>query len=122
MNFTVAQEETYNLIKLAKNAFAEGDKLKAEVKKLSKDNPFFVVNCKAIAAMEKEDRNVILALNSSAKSGGGSLIVSALKKELQPKLEEDGIHCLPTDNEAIDYIFMEQLEGQLGDDDDDDDY
>ena len=121
MNFTVAQEETYNLIKLGKESLSSPDALKAEVKKLAKENPFFIINCKAVTAMEKEDRNTILALNSLAKGLGGSLIVSELKGALTTKLEADGIQCLPTDNEAVDYIFMEQLEGQLGDFDDDDD-
>lgn len=120
MNFTIAKEETYNLIKLGKDTLTSPDKLKAEVKSLAKDNPFFIINCKAVASMDKEGRNAVLALNSTAKAMEGSLIVSELKDDLKPRLEEDGVHCLPTDNEAVDYIFMEQIESQLGDFDDED--
>lgn len=122
MNYNVTQEETYNLIKLGKDALSSPDKLKAECTKLAKDNPFFILNCKDIKEMDKDARNAVLALNSLAKRSGGSLIVSALGDKLTAKLEEDGIHCLPTDNEAVDYIFMEQLESQFDDDDDDDDF
>lgn len=123
MSFTVTKEETYSLITLTNDSLAadKADKLKSECMKLIKGNPFIIMNCKALATISKEEKNLLISVNSLAKKAGGSLILTELHDDMIALMEKEGVNCVPTDDEAVDFIFMEQIENQFMDDDDDED-
>lgn len=118
MSFTITREETYNLITLESGALSSADGLLAECETLAEEAPFFILNCSAVTTLDSSGEEAILALYKMAKEHNGSLIVAELGEGIGAKLVEAGIQCLPTEDEAIDYIFMEQIESQLGDFDD----
>lgn len=123
MSFTVTKEETYSLITLAKDSLsgAHADKLKSECMKLIKGNPFIIMNCKALTAINKDEKNLLTSLEHLAKRSSGSIILTELHDDMIGMMEKEGVNCVPTDDEAVDFIFMEQIENQFVDDDDDDD-
>ncbi len=118
MSFTITKEETYNLIKLENDALASPDKLLAECEAIAEEAPFFVLNCSAVEELDTHGEGAILSLYKMAKSNKGSIIIAELAENLKAKFEKEGIQCLPTEDEAVDYIFMEQLESQIGGDED----
>lgn len=117
MSFTITREETYNLVTLESDAFASPDGLLAECEVLAEEAPFFILNCNAISELDTNGEGAILSLYKIAKGYKGSILIAELNDDLKGKFEEAGIQCLPTEDEAIDYIFLEQIESQLGDDD-----
>jgi hypothetical protein len=115
MSFTITREETYNLVTLESNALTESDKLMEDCKALAEEAPFYILNCNAIADLDANGEDAIIALYKMAKEHKGSILIAELADGLGAKIVEAGIQCLPTEDEAIDYIFMEQLESQLDD-------
>lgn len=56
----------------------------------------------------------LVALSEQCKENGGLLITVASDRNFENQLEELGITSIPSMQEAIDYIFIEQLEKDLG--------
>lgn len=115
MSFTITREETYNLVILESDALTPADKLLAECEVLAEEAPFFILNCNAITALDANGEGAILNLYKMAKEHKGSVLIAELAEGFGAKIVEAGIQCLPTEDEAIDYIFLEQLESQLDD-------
>ena len=115
MSNTVTKEENYSLLTLTQDALlpANTEGFTAECTKLIKENSFLIVNCKAITEIDAEQRDVLVAVTEMAVNAKGSLIIAELPEELTEILEEEGLNCLPTNEEAIDFIFMEQIETQF---------
>jgi anti-sigma B factor antagonist len=122
MNYTVTPNENYCLIKLGAEALAPAntDKIKAECAKLVKANPFLIFNCKDLKSIDNVQQHLILSFNEQAQIAGGSIILSELHDDMIEAMEEAGLNCVPTDEEAIDFIFMEQIEKQFFDEDEED--
>jgi anti-sigma B factor antagonist len=122
MNYTVTPNENYCLIKLGAEALAPAntEKLKAECAKLVKANPFLIFNCKELKGIDKEQKHVLMMFNEMAAVAGGSIILSELHDDMIELMEEAQVNCVPTDEEAIDFIFMEQIEKQFFDEDEED--
>lgn len=121
MSNTVLKAENYNLITLTKEALlpANTESFKNQCTTLLKENPFLIVNCKAITEIDAVQKDALVAIAEMAANAKGSLILSELQEEFAEMLEEEGLNCLPTDDEAIDFIFMEQIESQfLGEEED----
>lgn len=114
MNFTVTKTDNYNLLKLNANALT-GDlaPMQAECKKLLNDIPYLVFNCKEIAELDATSEAFFTGMNEAAHKAGGSIVLTEMESELADRMEEVGINCIPTDDEAADYIFMEQIEGEF---------
>lgn len=56
----------------------------------------------------------MVSLNAHCQDNGGLLIVVADNRNFEDQLEELSIMSIPSLDEAIDYIFIEQLERDLG--------
>lgn len=121
MSNTVTKEENYSLLTLSQDALlpANAEGFNTECTKLIKENPFLIVNCKAITKIDAQQRDALVAIADMAVKAKGSLIIAELPEALTEILEEEGLNCLPTNEEAIDFIFMEQIETQfLGEEED----
>ena len=87
---------------------------------------YFVVNAipqnpKVVSSINAAEMSSLKSLNSMAKKAGGSIIVTELHDDMIDQVENASINCIPTDDEAVDFVFMEQMESEFMDDDDDDD-
>lgn len=60
--------------------------------------------------------HAIVELNSFCQENQGLLILTGVERELVELSEKLGLTILPTLDEAIDYVFIEQLERDLGQD------
>jgi anti-anti-sigma regulatory factor len=87
---------------------------------LVKTNPFLIFNCKDLKSIDKDQKHLIISFNELAQIAGGSIILSELHDDMIETMEEAGLNCVPTDEEAIDFIFMEQIEKQFFDEDEED--
>ena len=56
----------------------------------------------------------VTELNAFCLERNGSLVITGINKEIMDLCEKLGLTILPTLDEAIDYIFIEQLEQDLG--------
>lgn len=122
MNFTVKKNENYSLIKLEEAALsaANVDALKTECAKLVKTTPFLIFNGKALATIDKDQKSLLSSIDALANKAGGSIILTELSDENAEVMEKAGINSLPSDDEAVDFIFIEQMENQFADEDEED--
>lgn len=76
-------------------------------------NPNIVINCASIEQISDEELFQIKELYHRNSQQAGIIVISGLRDELIPKMEMIGLHCIPTDDEAADYVYMEQIEKDL---------
>lgn len=76
-------------------------------------NPNIVINCASIEQISDEELFQIKELYHRNSLQAGIIVISGLRDELIPKMEMIGLHCIPTDDEAADYVYMEQIEKDL---------
>ena len=124
MGFQLQQEENYNLVRLKADAFdaAQHSRMNEEVGKAMKDNPYLIVNCKSLKDLGAKETDTFKNWHAIAKKLGGSVLATEIPDKYADKIEKIGIHCIPTDEEAVDFLFMDQLEKEFHEDDDDDDF
>lgn len=80
---------------------------------VQKDNPNIIINCASIQVISDEDLFRIKKLYQANAQMAGHIIISEINDALAEKLQMIELNCIPTDDEAIDYIFMEQLEQEF---------
>ncbi len=80
---------------------------------IQKDNPNIIINCASIEKISDDDLFRIKKLYQANKQMAGHIIISEVSDVLGDKLQLIGLNCIHTDDEAIDYIFMEQLEQEF---------
>lgn len=80
---------------------------------VQKDNPNIIINCASIEVISDEDLFRIKKLYQANAQMAGHIIISEINDALAEKLQLIDLNCIPTDDEAIDYIFMEQLEQEF---------
>lgn len=85
----------------------------SEIKSAMLQNPNIVLNAASITSISDEELFKIKELYNANKKLAGIIVVSELADHLIPKLEMIGMNCIPSDDEAVDYIFMEQIERDL---------
>ncbi len=117
MSFSITREETYTLIIFEEDTLIALDELIAECEPLIEECPFFILNFdSSITQIDTDSEEKILNLYEMVKAHKGSIVIVELEEKLVSKFKKAGIECLFTESEAVDYIFLEQLESQLGDD------
>ena len=62
----------------------------------------------------------MLKTQKTAKATKGNILITELNDEMQKRCNELNILTVPSFDEAVDYIFMEELEDELMDEPDDD--
>lgn len=85
----------------------------SEIKSAMLQNPNIVLNAGSIESISDEELFKIKELYNANKKLAGIIVISELADSLIPKLEMIGMTCIPSDDEAVDYIFMEQIERDL---------
>lgn len=84
-----------------------------ELSHAAANNPNIVFNCASITHISDEELFQIKELYNRNSLQAGIIVISGLRDELIPKMEMIGLHCIPTDDEAADYVYMEQIEKDL---------
>ncbi len=117
MNFTITNKDKYTLVvsnadKLDTTCAPE---LKSELVYLNKTNVRnIVIDLSKTRYCDSSGLSALLVANRLCKGVGGSLVICALqepvKKLIQISQLENVLSITPTLNEAIDLLYMEELE------------
>jgi hypothetical protein len=116
MTIEIHDEEQYSLLRpleaeLSDKVFEELQNLVSE--KMETGNYNFILDLELVEEPQAESFSSFEVLGLLIEKEGGILIVSTPFPELRDALEERAINCAPTLTEAVDYMFMEQLQKQL---------
>lgn len=116
MNYSIEKSDQYSLIKtdLTKidqhNANQLRDKVLHEVASSSK---YVIVNIEGVKECNADGTRELIKLGLDLRNGGGMLIVTNADDNFTRLFEKADITFIPTDVEAIDFVFMDHLEKQF---------
>lgn len=74
----------------------------------------FILSFQTIHTITEEESTQLAQLNSTALSYNGLLIATECDPDIERMLSKKGLICVPTFDEAVDYIYMEEIEKELG--------
>lgn len=108
-------KENYIYIKMSTTNFEFNNDTNfiTSLRDVQKKNPNIIINCATIESISDDDLFRIKKLYQANAQMAGHIIISEISDELGDKLQLIGLNCIHTDDEAIDYIFMEQLEQEF---------
>jgi anti-anti-sigma factor len=120
MNFEKKQEEQYTLIssKVEKLDTTNAPELKGEIVFLNKSGiNNIIIDLTDTRYCDSSGLSAILVANRLCKSSGGSFVLCGLQESVTKLVQISQLHTVlvitPTLNEAIDYIYMEEVERGL---------
>jgi anti-anti-sigma regulatory factor len=124
MNYIIEKNDQYSLIKPDSKKIDQQtanllrDKVLHEVASSSK---YVIVNIKYVRECNADGTRELIKLGLELNKGGGMLIITHADDHFTRLFEKAEITFIPTDIEAIDFVFMDQLEKQFLSMDDDGD-
>ena len=116
MNYTIEKNDQYSLIKpdlqiLDKDTcFKLREKVLHEVASSSK---YVIVNIKTVEDCNAEGTRELIQLALDLRNNDGMLILTHADDHFTRLFNKADITFIPTDVEAIDFVFMDQLEKQF---------
>jgi anti-anti-sigma regulatory factor len=122
MNYTIEKSDQYSLIKtdivaLDKNtASMLIKKVRHEVASSSK---YVIVNISGVKECNADATRELISLGIELRENDGLLIITEAEDPFTRLFTKADITFIPTDVEAVDFVFMDQLEKQflnMGDD------
>lgn len=122
MNYTIEKSDQYSLIKtdlttLDKNSAQKLiDKVRHEVASSSK---YVIVNIDGVKECNADATRELINLGLELHRNDGMLIITEAEDPFTRLFTKADITFIPTDVEAVDFVFMDQLEKQflsMGDD------
>lgn len=123
MNFELKKEEKYTLItsNVEKLDSLNAPDLKSELVVLNKHNVRnIVVNLEGTRYCDSSGLSAILVGNRLCKNAGGTFVVAGLQPSVKKLISisqlETVLNITPTVSEAIDFVMMEEVERDLGND------
>ncbi|MCO6495180.1 MAG: hypothetical protein J5I91_05825 [Bacteroidetes bacterium] len=93
--------------------FREKGGLIEEIEGLNSVKPNIVLDCGSIQEISDEDAFKIKYLRDKNKQRAGHILLCNLKEGLSSKLEALDLICVPTVEEAVDYIYFEEIENEF---------
>lgn len=84
---------------------------------LTADNPYLIINAYGVSVPDTKALQALEQLAERINEAGGSMIFSSCAAVLADLLENKGFTCIPSDDEAIDFMFMERIQNQFFGDD-----
>ena len=117
MNFSVDKNEHYTRFKtdlIDLNA-AHAEELKDLVLRQMDEHTcrYVILNFETVKTCNAEGVRVLIKLGLHLREHGGMLIISSAHEPFTRLFDKAEIVFLPTDIEAIDFVFMDQLEKQF---------
>ncbi|MEI6507222.1 MAG: hypothetical protein WCO54_01980 [Bacteroidota bacterium] len=122
MNYIIEKSDQYSLIKPdikkidQQTANSLRDKVLHEVASSSK---YVIVNIQYVKDCNADGTRELIKLGLDLHNNGGMLIITYADLQFTRLFEKADITFIPTDVEARDFVFMDQLEKQFLDMDDD---
>ena len=122
MNYTIEKSDQYSLIKTdltlldKKNALKLIEKVRHEVASSSK---YVIVNIDGVKECNADATRELINLGLELHKNNGMLIVTNAEDSFTRLFAKADITFIATDVEAVDFVFMDQLEKQflnMGDD------
>jgi len=117
MNFSLEKNEHYTLLKtelpdLNKN---QAEELSGIVKEHMAAHicPYLILNLETVVNCNAEAVRILISLGQFLAANNGMLIVSNPHDSFQRLFDKAEIVFVPTDMEAIDYVYMDQIEKQF---------
>lgn len=113
MNYTIDKQEHHTLVKplLEKLDEVSGKAFKQELlRNLADANKFVILNLSNMFMCTEDGYIVLKALEKALKDMNGMLIITELQESIFRELKDSDLTLIPTDIEAIDFAFMDQLE------------
>lgn len=122
MNYTIEKSDQYSLIKTDLTALDKTtaqkliDKVRHEVASSSK---YVIVNIEGVKECNADATRELINLGIELRDNDGMLIITEAEDPFTRLFSKADITFIPTDVEAVDFVFMDQLEKQflsMGDD------
>ncbi|MEO0311487.1 MAG: hypothetical protein RIQ89_1144 [Bacteroidota bacterium] len=120
MKYTVDKQEKYALIKVAEAKFNStvAPEIKAEFLYLHNQGyKNFIIDLTGVQYCDSSGLSAILTGNRLSKNEGGACILAGVQDHVRKLISisqlDNILVTIPTVNEAIDFIFMDEIEKQL---------
>jgi anti-anti-sigma regulatory factor len=116
MNYTIEKSDQYSLIKtdivaLDKNTTSKLiEKVRHEVASSSK---YVIVNISGVKECNADATRELISLGLELRGNDGLLIITEAEDPFTRLFAKADITFIPTDVEAVDFVFMDQLEKQF---------
>lgn len=124
-SYTIEELEKYTLIKVHEEKFTAklSPELKAEMVVLNgKKIKNFIIDLEEVGYCDSSGLSVILVANRIAKENKGCLVLCNLNPTIMKLIEisqlTSVLNITPTFSEAVDYLFMDELERGFNEQDD----
>jgi len=122
MNYTIEKNDQYSLIKTDLTAFNKETchKLREKVlHEVASSSKYVIVNIKDVKECNADGTRELIQLGIDLQDNDGLLILTHADDQFTRLFNKADITFIPTDVEAVDFVFMDQLEKQflnMGDD------
>ncbi len=122
MNYTIEKNEHYSLIKTDLNVMNKEtcNKLREKVlHEVASNSKYVIVNIDGVTECNADGTRELIQLALDLRNNNGMLILTHADDQFSRLFNKADITFIPTDIEAIDFVFMDQLEKQflnMGDD------
>lgn len=119
MNFNIHATEQYNLVDFLTEVVDANDLsvIENNLREGLAETPYLILDFTPIRLIGFEALDALKNLCELLVSEEGLLVVAAPDSSLTAKLSDTDVIMLPTVDEAIDYVYMDNLEKELGADD-----
>jgi anti-anti-sigma regulatory factor len=122
MNYTIEKNEHYSLIKTDLTLMNQHTchKLREKVlHEVASNSKYVIVNIEGVKECNAEGTRELIQLALDLRNTDGMLILTHADDHFTRLFNKADITFIPTDMEAIDFVFMDQLEKQYLDMDND---
>ncbi len=124
MPLKVNSGDNYNHLVLAQDSLDESqlDETKKEILSLMKKKSYLIIDGTAIEKLDKPHFDWFKSIKAFGEKLNATYLLAGFPEDYTETFEGFEIIAVPTVDEAVDFIYMEQVEKDLlGDDDFDDD-
>lgn len=117
MNFSLEKTEHYSLLKTALTAIdqPQAEELSKMVRAHIAENicPYLILNFESVESCNAGAVREMIAMGNFLAENNGMLIISNPHDQFTRLFDKAEIVFVPSDIEAIDYVFMDQIEKQF---------
>ncbi|MCU0442781.1 MAG: hypothetical protein MUE96_10320 [Bacteroidia bacterium] len=116
MNYTIEKKDEYSLIKTDATTLDQQtcELLRAKVlHEVASSSKYVIVNVQEVESCNADGTRELIKLGKELLEKDGLLIVTCAADSLTRLFTKADITFIPTDIEAVDFVFMDQLEKQV---------
>ncbi|AMS26912.1 hypothetical protein AEM51_07670 [Bacteroidetes bacterium UKL13-3] len=116
MNYTIEKNDQYSLIKTDLTAFNKETCAKLREKVLhevASSSKYVIVNISGVNECNADGTRELIQLGVDLQENDGLLILTHANDQFTRLFNKADITFIPTDVEAVDFVFMDQLEKQF---------